>query len=434
MYYVLNLVYLFVAVLISPWLLYKAITTGKYRQGMWQKLSGASPIRQGDAPCVWFHGVSVGEMHMLRRVVRAFRKRHPHCEIVVSSTTNTGIEEARKQFPDLTVFYWPLDFTWSVSRTLQRLRPNLVVLAESELWPDFLRLAKKAAVKVSVINGRMSPRSARRFRKFRWLTKPLFAGVDLWLMQTEDYADGVRQNGINKDKVHVTGNIKYDGVEINRRNSRSNAFRLLFSIHQDDVVWVAGSTQAPEEEITVRIFEQLRPQFPNLRLILIPRQKERFIEVAQLLKRMNVAFERRSDLRDVVTDRSQVILVDTIGELADVWGLADIAFVGGSLDGRRGGQNMIEPAAYGSAVLFGPHVWNFRQTVDQLLELNAAIQITDADALEQQVIRLLNDAEERQALGNRAKAFVTTQQGATVRTIDWLTDLLSTTKPISKVA
>jgi 3-deoxy-D-manno-octulosonic-acid transferase len=200
--------------------------------------------------------------------------------------------------------------------------------------------------------------------------------------------------------------------------------RRLLDVRPNDLFWIAGSTQAPEEDITVDTFRRLRERYPNLRLILVPRQKERFDEVAALLKRLGEPYVRRTELGESGS-RSAVVLMDTIGELGALWGLADVAFVGGSLDGHRGGQNMIEPAAYGAAVVFGPHVWNFRDTVNRLLAAGAAIQIENSKSLESTLLRLLSDPVERSRFGKAARSFVASQQGATERTLDLLDTLHS---------
>jgi 3-deoxy-D-manno-octulosonic-acid transferase len=426
MSYLLNFVYILTLTLLSPWLIYKALTTGKYRRGVWSKLSGRAFRRESNRPCVWFHGVSVGEIHLLRPVVAGFQKRHPDWECVVSTTTDTGYDEACKRFADLPVFFWPLDFSWAVGRALHRVKPSLVVLAECELWPNFLRIARKKGIPVAVINGRMSPRSLRRFLKLTWLVRGLFRRLNLCAVQTEEYAAAYRALGAGN--VQVTGSVKYDGANSDRGNSKTRELRRLLAIDDDALVWIAGSTQAPEEEIVLNIYRKARQEHPNLRLILVPRQKERFDEVANLLNRSELAFIRRSQISpDLPVSPSlcpPIILVDTFGELGALWGLADVAFVGGSLDGKRGGQNMIEPAAYGAAVLFGPHTWNFKDTVARLLELQAAIQIVDDGKLKRETLRLLADLEARDVLGRNARRFVQSQQGATERTLDALDQLL----------
>jgi 3-deoxy-D-manno-octulosonic-acid transferase len=428
--FILDALYLALLVVLSPLLAYKALTTGKYRRGLWRKFTGAATKRRDDMPCAWFHGVSVGEIHLLRQVVAAFRRRRPDWECVVSTTTDTGFDEARKHFPDLPVFFWPFDFSWAVRRALWRVRPSLVVLAECELWPNFLRAARVQGVPVAVINARMSPRTFARYRRLGGLARRLLAKVDLFAAQTEDYAEHLRLLGAPAERVRVTGSVKYDGTSADRDNPKTQQLRRLLAVEPDDLVFIAGSTQEPEEEVALGIFRRLRSEFPRLRLILVPRQKERFDEVAALLQRSGEPFMRRSELHPVTpSPRHPVTLVDTIGELGALWGLADVAFVGGSLDGKRGGQNMIEPAAYGAAVLFGPHVWNFRDAAARLVAAGAAVQAADAAALGIEVRRLLGDPGERSAMGTAARCFVKEQQGATERTLALLDGLLATPAP-----
>jgi 3-deoxy-D-manno-octulosonic-acid transferase len=356
--------------------------------------------------------------------VAGFRARHPDWGCVISTTTDTGFNEACKSFPDLPVIYWPFDFSWAVKRALRRINPALVVLAEGELWPNFLIAAKARETPVAVVNGRMSPRSFHRYSGLRSLLRHLLRRVDLFAVQTDEYARCFRAIGAMPERVHVTGSVKYDGIALDRSNPRIQELRHLFKVNDHDLVWIAGSTQAPEEEIVLRIYGRLNVKFSNLRLFLVPRQKERFDDVAALLQRSGQRFLRRSELRGPVTDRTAIVLVDTIGELGALWGLADVAFVGGSLDGRRGGQNMIEPAAYGAAVVFGAHVWNFRDTAARLVAAGAAIQVPDATALESVIDRLLSDPRERQGLGKASQELVRSQQGASKRTLDLVDGLL----------
>jgi 3-deoxy-D-manno-octulosonic-acid transferase len=418
--WLLNGLYGLVLLLLSPWLVYRALRTGRYRQGLGAKLFGH---RIAQLPgSIWFHGVSVGEVHLLRQLITAFRRRRPDLPCVVSASTDTGLAEARKAFRDLTVFPFPFDFSWAVRRSLRSIRASLVVLAEGEIWPNFLLACRDFGVPVAVVNGRMSPRSRRRYRRLAWLARPLLRKIDLFAMQTEEYAEAVRGIGVAPARVFVTGNVKYDGVSADRGNPRTADLRRLLAVQSGDLIWIAGSTQAPEEEIVLSIWERLRQDFPRLRLFLVPRQKDRFEEVARLLGRWGVVFGRRS--AGVGLD-APVVLVDTIGELGALWGLADMAFVGGSLDGRRGGQNMIEPAAYGAAVVFGPHVWNFADTAARLCEAGGAIHVSDASELEDTMLRLLTDADARRRMGEAARDFVLRQQGATERTVTLLEDLLS---------
>lgn len=427
--WLLDALYLCALIVLSPYLLYRALRTGRYRRGLGAKLLGRSPCLSTCQP-VWFHGVSVGEIHLLRQVVAALRRRRPDLTCVISTTTETGFDESRKAFPDLTVFFFPFDFSWAVRSALRRVHPALVVLAEGEIWPNFL-LAARRRVPVVTINGRMSPRSFRRFRRLGGLARALFGLLERMLMQNEEYTGYLRQLGVPEERLRVTGSVKFDGVTADRHNPRTQVLRQLLDVRDDDLVWIAGSTQAPEEEIVVDIYRRLRSVHPRLRLFLVPRHPDRFGEVARLLERSGLPFERRSALR---TPRSELVLIDTLGELGALWGLADVAFVGGSLDGRRGGQNMIEPAAYGAAVVFGPHVWNFRDVAARLVEAGGACQVADGDALEAEVSRLLGNPQERQSRGAAARQFVLQQQGATERTVDHLVEMLAEQRSGRRVA
>jgi 3-deoxy-D-manno-octulosonic-acid transferase len=421
--WLLDALYAVALMLLSPWLLWRAWRTGRYRRDLPAKLFGlaAPPGRKGG---VWFHGVSLGEVNLLRTVVAAFRRRHPDVPCVVSATTDTGLDAARRHFADLPVIPFPFDFSWAVRRTLRTVAPRLLVLAEGELWPNLLLAARAEGVSVAVVNARLSPRSERRYARLGGLARRLLGCLDLIAAQSQDQADALRRLGADPGRVIVTGSVKFDGVLSGRDNPRTARLRELFDVRADDLVWVAGSTQAPEEEEAVRIFQAARPAQPRLRLFLVPRQPERFDEVAAMLARRGVPFVRRSAPTAPLTDRGAVVLGDTVGELGALWGLADVAFVGGSLDGRRGGQNMIEPAAFGAAVLFGPHVWNFRDIASRLVAAGGAVQVTDAAGLEEALRLLLADAAERSRLGRAARAFVLGQQGATARTVELLSALL----------
>jgi 3-deoxy-D-manno-octulosonic-acid transferase len=424
----LDLAYLFALLLASPWLLYRAVTSGRYRRAPFARLFGAVslPPAQRRRPRAWFHGVSVGEVHLLRQIVAGFRERHEDWECVVSSTTDTGLDEARRCFADLPVVAWPLDFSWAVRRALAAVRPRLLVLAEGELWPNMLREAKRRGVTVAVVNGRFSPRSARRYHRFAALARPMLQNVDLFAVQSDEYAAALKGLGVMGTRVAVTGSVKYDGLTGDRDNPQTAALGRLFAVESGDLVWVAGSTQTPEEKVVLSIYRAVKARLSRLRLVLVPRQRDRFAEVATLVKQSGLPLARRSKLNDKpLTDRSAVVLVDTIGELGAVWGLADVAFVGGSLDGKRGGQNMLEPAAYGAAVVFGPHVWNFRDAAARLVNEGGAVQVPDAAGLAKAVPELLASAGKRKRLGATGRRLVQAQQGATERTLDALGFLIA---------
>ena len=425
----LDALYLVALLLLSPWLIYRAWRTGRYRQGLRHKLRGLD--MDVPAGAVWFHAVSLGEVHVLRQLVPAFRERHPDRPCVVSATTDTGMEEARKLFPDLVVFPFPFDFSWACRRTLDRVRPSLIVLTESELWPNFLGEVRRRHIPVALVNGRMSPRSSARYRRLSPLVRRMFAGLDLVAVQTDEYAAAMLTLGATPGQVVVTGNLKYDGAMTERENRKSLDLAALLSLSRDDLVLIAGSTCDPEERAILDLYHRAVVVHPRLRLILVPRQPDRFDEVARLLEGRAIPFVRRSALSAPVKvldgEIPPVVLVDTIGELNALYALASVAFVGGSLDGKRGGQNMIEPAAYGAAVVFGPHVWNFADPSSRLLASGGACQAKNPAELTEIVLRLLADPAERAVIGKLARAFVLSQQGATRRTLDRLDRLLRAT-------
>jgi 3-deoxy-D-manno-octulosonic-acid transferase len=430
MAYLLNVVYLAAIVLALPWLLYQRIRHGKYREGWDAKFWGRLPRRSGDKPCIWLHAVSVGEVNLLEPILKRWEALHPDWDCVISTTTQSGYHLARKKYSPRSVIYCPLDFTWAVGRAMRRIRPNLLLLAELELWPNLVAAAKQRGAKVAVINGRLSEKSFRGYRRITWLLRRVLAQVDLIAVQNADYAERFQALGAPPSSVHTTGSIKFDGACTSRDADQTSRLAQLAGIGRRDIVFLAGSTQDPEESLALTVFERLAPEFPRLRLILVPRHPERFDEVAALLDRRGVAWQRRSKLdcrplSPVPCPLSpRILLVDAVGELGYWWGTATIAFVGGSLT-NRGGQNMIEPAGYGAAVSFGPNTWNFRDVVTLLLDRQAAVVVHNEAELELFVRRCLTEPSFADRLGRRAQELVLQQQGATDRTIELLERLIA---------
>lgn len=420
--WLLNLFYLALLVICAPFIGWAAFRTGKYRAGYLQKLFGRVPERVGDAPCVWLHAVSVGEVNLIATTLRRLRAEHPDWEFVVSTTSRTGFELATTKYGDLTVFYCPLDFSWAVRATLARIRPTLLVLVELELWPNLVLAAKRQGARVAILNGRMSDHSFPGYLRFRPLVAKLLGRIDLVAAQDEESAARFRALGAPAERVHVTGSLKYDGAQTERANPKTRALRELAGIADGDVVFLAGSTQEPEERYALAAYRQLAAAHRRLRLVLVPRHPERFAAVAELLEASGVEWQRRSELR-VGHPAPRVLLVDTVGELGAWWGTAAIAFVGGSF-GPRGGQNMIEPAAYGAAVSFGPNTRNFRDIVAALLTAEGAVVVRSAAELTGFVARCLDEPAWAAGLGANAGALVRSQLGATERTLRLLERLL----------
>ncbi len=450
-----NLAYGLLLCLLSPILIYRMFKHGKYRRGFRQKFLGRVPRRERilhekkgsqnkPARIVWFHAVSVGEVNLLGPLFRRIEEARPDWCCILSTTSATGMELAQKLYGNkLTVFYCPLDFSWAVNTALQRVEPAMLVLAEQELWPNLIDTAQKRGVKIAVVNGRMSETGYRRYLWIRPLIASMLRKIDSLAVQSETYAGWFHHLGMPSDRIRITGSMKFDGARFDRANPETRTCRELAGISAADIVFLAGSTQSPEEAFAVETYENLKSDFPDLRLIIVPRHPERFDEVAAMLEEKGVLWERRSSLQatkdtpdsadsepGMITGESsrksvrpRILLVDTIGELGAWWGTAAIAFVGGSM-GTRGGQNMIEPAAYGAAVCFGPNTKNFRDIVDLMLRQNAARIVHDQREIEQFVRLCLTNQVERESLGRNARELVRQQIGATDRTLAMLEELL----------
>lgn len=424
----LDLAYALILCAAAPFLVYQAIRKGKYRAGWNSKLLGAAPRRTSQGQCVWFHAVSVGEVTLLKTLITRFETAHPDVECVISTTTSTGYELAQRMYAPRAVFYCPLDFSWAVRRAIRRVRPSMLVLAELEIWPNLIREAKTRGVKVAVVNGRLSERSARGYGRVAALVRPFFGRLDLVLAQTTTYAQRFLDLGAPASAVQVTGSVKFDGAPASRENPATVDLRRRAGFEANDFVFLAGSTQSPEESWAVEIFRELAPVLPQLRLVIVPRHAERFEEVATLLQKSGLGWERRSKWSAGATPfgsmRPRILLVDAIGELGAWWGTADVGFVGGST-GTRGGQNMIEPAAYGVATCFGPKTHNFRDIVELLLTHNAAKVVHTRDELLTFVRQMAESPQERKELGQRAAQVVAKQRGAAEKSVQMLSKLLA---------
>lgn len=437
---ILNLVYCILLLVVSPVLLYRRWRHGKYRDGWSQKFFGRLPVCQKPATGVeryWFHAVSVGEVLLLESILPELKSRLPNVELILSTTTSTGHAVARNKFPDVPVCYFPLDFSWAVKQALARIQPTRIILVELELWPNFAMTARRRGVPVSLINGRLSERSFRGYGWIRWLLRPVLQAFDLIAVQNQTYADRFVRLGAPSDRVHVTGSAKFDRVQTERRNPQTDLLRAAFGLDESEPVFMAGSTQDPEEKMAIDSWLELRHEFPELRLIIVPRHQERFEETARLVESCEIPLVRRShlanaDRRSPRSDRS-VILLDTLGELSACWGLADFAYVGGSM-GSRGGQNMIEPCAYGAAVCFGPDTRNFRDVVDSLIAIDAATVVESQRMLTDTLRQWLLDRGLAHRQGRAAREFVLTQTGASRRTVDLLLDSFERTPAVQKAA
>ena len=437
MTYLWNLLYVAAGILLLPVLLWQRFVGGKRRAGWSAKLLGnvtipavsnlAPPNTQSPTPNsaqrLWLHAVSVGEVNLLAPLVKLIEREQPQWELYLTAGTVTGYELAQKKYPNLTLSYAPLDFSWAVARTIKRIQPDLVVLVELEVWPNLIAGVTKRGIPLAVINGRLSERSFRGYKRFAWLLGGTFRRLSLVAAQTEEYAERFRTLGA--PNAIVTGSLKFDNAPSDRTMPAITALRAWAGWNGGETIFVAGSTGEPEESLALDSYAALRADYPNLRLAIVPRHPERFEEVARLIQARGFTCQRRSDSAPPTPSAQRpapIILVDVIGELGHWWGTADIGFVGGSLN-DRGGQNMIEPAAYGVATCFGPNTRNFRDIVALLLAADAAVVVPDGEGLTTFVHRCLVEPDWAQALGERAAAFAKTQQGATARTLQQLVSL-----------
>lgn len=425
---ILDLGYLVVALLALPWAVWRKLSGGRPVAAPWTRFTGRiAPLPSATGPRIWLHGVSVGEVQLLAGLAQELRQQAESggrtIDCVVSSSTTTGLDVAAKRFGTDRVFPCPLDFSWAVRRVLDTVRPDMLVLGELELWPNMLAIAQAHGIPIIVVNARMSERSFRGYRRIKSLARRMLGRTGLVIARSP--ADAERFAGLGAPAVITAGSLKFDGVRGDRQDSDVERLRRLAGLPDDAIVFLAGSTQAPEEQLAVDTYRDLAAAHPRLRLVIVPRHVERTPPLAALLDATGLRWQQRSRLDTDGTDpAARILLVDSTGELGWWWGLATIAFVGGSLDGRRGGQNMIEPAAYGAAVAFGPHTRNFREEVRLLVEQQAAEVVHSGAELTAFVRRCLDDPEFAADRGRRAAAAVASQCGARARTAAMILDRL----------
>ncbi len=369
---------------------------------------------------IWVHAVSVGEVAAVAGLVEELRRWSRH-RVVISTTTDTGQALARNRFGESNVFYFPLDFAFAIRPYLKALRPQMVVIAETEFWPNFIRLTHASGARIAVVNARISDRSWPRYRRFRGLMRRLLASVDLFLAQTPADAARLKDIGAPPDRVRISGNLKFD-IPAPVPPAIVENVQASIKASAAEPVLVCGSTVDGEESLLLKAFGNVLVQYPEAVMILAPRHPQRFPAVAALLEQMSIRFWPRSAWNGGALNGG-VLLLDTIGELAALYGLADIAFVGGSLV-PRGGHNIIEPAQHGTAVVVGNHTENFRDVVS-LFQSRDAVRIVGPAELPLMFLDLLANEEQRRALGRRAAETLHSQLGATKRTAGELQKLLA---------
>jgi 3-deoxy-D-manno-octulosonic-acid transferase len=427
MRYVLDLLYLLAGLAYSPVIVYRAIRHGRYRTG-WAERFGGISRKSPEKKCIWLHAVSVGEVNAAKTIIKELEARFSDFEIVISSTTDTGFARAASLFSkDHQVFFFPFDFSWAMRRAFGNVRPAICLLMELEVWPNFVRLAKQSDVPVVVVNGRISDRSFPKYKRVKPLVKHIFQKVNLVLAQTEEYAQRFREVGAGN--VIVTSSLKYDTAQITDKVKGTDALAEQLNI-RNERIWIAGGTGPDEEKIILDVFSKLKQagQFEDLRLVVVPRKPERFDEVARMITDAGFEFIRYSSIKNTDARRREkpaVILGDTMGDLRKFYCLATVIFVGRSLV-PMGGSDMIEAAALGKCTMFGPHTFNFRQTVDSLLADNGAIQVNDGDKLLHTIKKCLLEPDYAHEIARNGQEVIKKNQGATAKCIEQIEKLLNT--------
>ena len=445
MYFLYSVLLALGILLLLPRFLLDALRHGKYLASVRERIGQRLPVDARGRSVIWLHCVSVGETQAARPLARALAERYPAYALVVSTTTLTGQAVARAVFRDSAagIFYFPFDWAWTVRRALCRVNPSVVLIMETELWPRFLHECRSRRVPVALINGRISERSFRGYKRLGRLLRPVVNDLALAVMQTDRDAERIAALGLEPQRIKVSGNIKFDAKIETKQQSLTNELRGRFGFDDERPLIVAASTHAPEEGIVLQAFKQLRAELGNIcphplpRLLIAPRHPERFAEVASLLESSGFAWVRRSGLPSASDAACDAVLLDTIGELQAVFPVASLVFIGGSI-APTGGHNVLEPAAAAKCIITGPHTSNFASIVNSLLEQNALVQlraVTEAEAameLARVFKELLVDSDQRRLLGERARRVLEQSRGATARTIEMLAPLLDELPPRGK--
>jgi 3-deoxy-D-manno-octulosonic-acid transferase len=422
-----TLAIVFLAIVLSPWFAYQALRYRKYIGSLAQRM-GYLPVTfnlDGDES-IWIHAVSVGEALTARALIADLRARYPGLRLFLSTTTLTGQQVARTRLQGVdAVFFFPFDLPPFVNRTLRLVRPRLFIMMETEIWPNLLRACRRSGVKTMLVNGRISSRSYPRYKVARGLFRRVLADVDRFCMQSDESARRIVDIGADPARVVVTGSLKFDSLEAPTSAVGRGASRVVrfFRFGTPRPVIVAGSTMKGEEAAVLAAFAAVRRVYPTAMLIIAPRKPERFGEVEALARAEGLRVLRRTELAIDAEPRADVVILDTIGELAHLFQVATVVFMGGSL-ADHGGHNILEPAVHGKPIVFGPYMQNFAEIAATFLTQQAAVQVADAAELSAVLVRLTGDSVERARLSAAARALVEANRGAKARTLDVIDALL----------
>jgi 3-deoxy-D-manno-octulosonic-acid transferase len=421
----LDFIYLVVGVAASPWIVYRLCTAGRREFAQRFGVSLGAPLKDS----VWLHGSSAGEIGVLRPLVAMLEHDYPNTPLVISAFTTTGLAAARKLYPHHRVVPLPFDHSMLVARCLRQLDPRLLVIAESEFWPNLIMTADRRAVPVALINGKMSAKSFNLHVRTR-LVPGVLRRLEVLAVQTEEHAERFRSLGVGPNRLHVTGNMKYDLARVATEPEAARGLRQTLRYQSGDVVVIGGSLHDGEDEALLAAFAAARELTPRVALVIVPRYPADAVIVEERVRARGYVAVRKTAVDAGLSQApgaGGVLVVDTVGELGRLYAVADVAFVGGSLFFRganKGGHNLMEPAILGVPVLFGPHNFSFKETVDDLLAADAGRLVRDAADLAATIRALVLDGDARAALGARARDVVLAGRGATARNYTLLSELL----------
>ncbi len=417
-YHLYNILLTFLLILVSPYFLSRSLFQKRFRKALSERLGFfEAPLFKRS---IWVHAASVGEVFCSLPLLKKIRKEFPRVKIVLTTVTCTGNEAARTRAPEADrVFFLPVDHPFAIRRAIEKIQPGLLLIAETELWPNLLRSCGKKGIPVVLFNGRISQRSFRRYVRFKFFFKGCLKYISLFLMQTEEDRRRIVEIGGESQKTRTAGNLKFDQTFPFLTEEATTKMEKALGLRGTEKILIAGSTHSGEEEMLVSLYKELKGETPNLILILAPRHLERLEEVEGILRKGSIAWSRKTALplgagQPSGRERPEVILLDTMGELMAIYSLGTLVFVGGSLV-PIGGHNPLEPLFFKKCVLFGPHMFNFLEISYRLIEVGGAIQVSGKEDLASQLRRLLPDEVAREEVGKKGHQFLQRHQGATER-------------------
>lgn len=416
-----NIVFFIGFLAFLPKIIFAYFFQNKYRKSFFARLGRGYQDFPNKKRVIWIHAPSLGETKAVVELVKKIKQEFPECYLLFTSTTETGYEEAKKSisFADNHLFF-PFDLGWVIRPIVRKVCPELVILCESDFWYNFLDECQKVGAKTFLVNGKISLRSLKRYKKFTFFSKALFSKIHFFCIQSHRYLERFASLNIPTDKMKVTGNIKLDSTH---SHSQVSDLKNELKISDSDVIFVAGSTHSPEEKFIIDAMKTMWTQFPNAKLLVVPRHPERFMEVENVLKNSQLPFGKYTKT-EMLTGNEKVLLIDAVGILKTCYQICDLAFVGGSFSLKVGGHNILEPCYYAKPVIFGPYMHSQLDLVEVMHEFKAGIQTT-REGFSADLMRLFSSFEERNELGQNGICLINAMQGASTRTFDIIRKNLS---------